>query len=152
MRRVKTITIANEGRDKGKQFVLTEMSADRGERWALRALLAIANARNDATDLGAGMVGLAVALKELGNIGFVAALKGLHYDDLAPLLDEMMGCVQHQPTPGVLLPVLPGEASQIEEITTRWQLRLELIELHLGFSLAGALSITGTEPPSPPAS
>ena len=40
-RNTKSLTISAEGRDKGKTFLLTEMSAVRAEKWAARAVLAL---------------------------------------------------------------------------------------------------------------
>ena len=35
---------AESGRDKGKQFLITEMSASQAENWAIKVILAIGNA------------------------------------------------------------------------------------------------------------
>ena len=43
-RRTKTYVIADENRDKGKMFLLTEMPALQAEKWAIRAFLALAKA------------------------------------------------------------------------------------------------------------
>ena len=48
-RRTETFT-ATYGRDAGKSFTLTEMPADQAERWAIRALLALAGAGVDRPD------------------------------------------------------------------------------------------------------
>ena len=40
-RRTLIYTVKTENRDNGKKFVITEMSASRGEAWAMRALLAL---------------------------------------------------------------------------------------------------------------
>jgi len=73
---------------------------------------------------------------------------------LKPLLDEMMTCVQYVP-PGqgvAAQSLMDGAYCQIEEISTRLQLRAEILEVHLGFSLAGVASTLGTTPPAVPAS
>jgi hypothetical protein len=126
-RKVERITITDEGRDKGKVFVLTEMAADKAERWAIRALLALTNSGVDipADAANAGMAGIAAA-------GF-EALGRIKFEDVEPLLDEMFECVQHEPRPGVCMPIIKGEGSQIEEIKTRFRLRKELFRLHTGF-------------------
>lgn len=144
MRKVKPITITDEGRDKGKTFVLTEMPADQGERWALRALLALTNAGVELPDgaENAGMAGLAAAgIRALAKIPFQAA---------EPLLDEMFQCVQYQHNKkgAPLQEIIPGANSQIEEISTRIALRVAILELHTGFSLADATRTTGSQPPS----
>lgn len=135
MRKTKLVTITAENRDKGKTYLLTEMSAAKAEKWAARAFLALASSGVELPD-GAAEAGLAgVAASGL------AALAGLPWAQAEPLLDEMMQCVTIQPDP------LKNPAffralveDDIEEVSTRLLLRKELLELHLGFSLAAALS------------
>lgn len=115
-------------RDNGKIFLLTEMPADRAERWALRALLAVANVGVDIPD----------DLKSLGMAGIAAlgfkALSGLKWVDAEPLFDELMACVQYVNTAGPQ-PLLSGDNSQIEDVATRMMLKRKVFELHTGFSL-----------------
>lgn len=159
-RQVRVVSITEEGRDKGKQFVLTEMPADQGEWWAIRALSVLGNAGVDLPKgaLEAGMAGLANveatsgAVKALFVVG-LRMLPGVNVQALKPLLDEMVTCIQYQPPgggPGGRFPaqgLIMGPMCQIEEIKTFLQLRAELIELHLGFSLAGAVSNSPDAPP-----
>lgn len=119
-------------RDNGKTFRITEMPADQAERWAVRAFFVLAACGIDIGNLGdtpsmAGMAGL--GFKALGKVD---------PEIVMPLLDEMMACVQYVPEkPGVPpQKILNGEASQIEDITTRLMLRKAVFELHTGFSLA----------------
>ena len=44
MARKETTFIADTGRDAGKEFLITEMSASQAENWAFRVILAIGNA------------------------------------------------------------------------------------------------------------
>ena len=121
-------------RDNGKTFLLTEMSADKAERWAIRMVMALMNANVEVPEgsLQAGMSGLSAFL-----VQGVHSLAGLKYIAVADLLDEMMTCVQYQPAPNMPpQPIWEGGNSQIEEVKTRLMLRLEVLELHLGFSLA----------------
>ncbi len=72
---------------------------------------------------------------------------GVAWAEAEPLLDEMMECVQIQPDPK--RPEVPVRAlveDDIEEVTTRALLKSEVLELHTGFSLAGALSTPAAEP------
>jgi hypothetical protein len=135
MRKTKIVTIDAENRDKGKSFLLTEMGATQAEKWAARAFLALAKSGVDLPD-GAAQQGLAgVAAAGL------SALSGLDWALAEPLLDEMFRCIQIQPDP-VKNPNFfraLGE-NDTEEVTTRIKLRKELLELHLGFSLAAKLS------------
>ena len=93
MRKTKTVTVHIKGRDEGKQFLLTEMPASRIEKWAARALLAVAHSGVEVPEevTGAGMAALAV-------VG-LRALSGVSFAEAEPLLDEMMGCVQIIPDP-----------------------------------------------------
>lgn len=128
-RKTALILIGEEGRDKGKQYLITEMDADRAESWALRALMALAGGTRGIPPelVKAGMAGLA----EVG----VAALVGLSWDQAKPLLDEMMDCVQIVPdpkAPNVVRPLVDG-AGDIEEVSTRIKLRAEVWKIHVDF-------------------
>lgn len=138
-RRDVRVTIPSDdpkNRDAGKTFLLTEMSATRAEDWAMRALLALTTSGAELPDdvQGAGMAGLAV----MG----VQALQGLKYDEVKPLMDEMFACVQICPdrqNPNVVRPLVEDD---IEEVSTRLRLRKEILDLHVGFSLPGAPSMS----------
>ena len=125
MRRTETVEIA-EGRDAGKKYQITEMSAEAAEWWAFRALQAIAGADAE--------LNLQAPLSDMAAQG-IKALAKVHPDQAKPLLDEMMGCVQ------ILVPatqkpraLLDGD---IEDVKTRFMLRKAVMELHLGFSTGG---------------
>lgn len=126
-RKEKTVIIDRPGRDQGKHFLLTEMSARQGEAWGMRALLALANGGVDIPDdiAGAGLAGLAVmGVKALGN---------LHYDAAEPLLAEMLAQVQAIPDPmrpTVRRPLIDDDT---EEVSTLLTLRREILELHIDF-------------------
>src|SRR5690242_1682736 len=98
-RKIERLTITAEGRDKGKTFILTEMPADQGERWALRALLALTNtgAAIPEEALGAGMAGrAAVGIQALGMLNSI---------QVQPLLDELWPtCVRIVPPNEKLMP------------------------------------------------
>jgi len=132
MRKTERLTITTEGRDKGKTFILTEMPCDQGERWALRALLALTNTGASIPEeaLGAGMAGLAA-------VG-IQALGMLDATQVQPLLDELWpACVRIVPPNEKLMPqeILPGVNSQIEEVKTRLEIYTALFKLHTGFSM-----------------
>lgn len=132
MRKTENLVIQTEGRDKGKTFALTEMSADAGERWALRMLLALTNtgAAIPEEALQAGMAGLAA-------VG-IQAIGMLQADVVQPLLDELWDpCVRYIHSPKLpAQEVIRGTNSQIEEVGTRLQIYKALLKLHTGFSLA----------------
>jgi len=137
MRKTETIVITAPGRDKGKRFLITEMPALKAERWAYRALLALAHSGIDLGPeaLAAGMQGLALAgIKALNNINF---------EEARPLLDEMWDCVQVMPdpkNPEIVRPLVMNEedGDDLEEITTIFQLRERIFRLHTDFFLKGS--------------
>lgn len=137
-RKTARITISNEGRDKGKVFVLTELPADQAERWGIRALLGAIQSGADISPetVQGGMASLAA-------IG-VQSLGGISWDILEPLLAEMWYCVAYEHVRGAPLQgIFEGVNSQIEEVETRFALRLAVLELHLGFSVPGASPTSG---------
>ncbi len=149
-RRSKVVTIEAEGRDKGKQFLLTEMSADAAERWAIRCLLAFANAgaKIPEAQLMSGLEGMQATANALLIQG-VRSLAGLSYRDAEPLLAEMLACVAFKPGNDAI-PTMSGASmlTQIEEVKTLLTLRYEVLGLHLGFSPADVLSnLTGSPMP-----
>lgn len=125
MRRTETVEIT-EGRDTGKKYHITEMSAEAAEWWAFRALQAIAGADAE--------LNLQAPLSDMAAQG-IKALAKVHPDQAKPLLDEMMGCVQILvPATQKPRPLLDGD---IEDVKTRFMLRKAVVELHLGFSTGG---------------
>ena len=133
-------TVQEEGRDRGKVFLLTEMSASRAESWASRAILALMAGGVELPD-GFERLGMA-GIAELG----VRALAKLNWADAKPLLDEMMSCVQILPNPAKPNIVRALIDEDIEEVATLVKLRMELWSLHVGFSPAATKS-SSTGPP-----
>jgi len=144
----KIVTVDAENRDRGKAFFLLEMPPRRGEKWAARAMLALGRASN--AEIGedfrealadAGMAGLATLS--------LRAFTALAWADAEPLLDEMLECVSVIPDVSRIdqttrLPLTrPLQDADIEEVTTLLTLRSEILELHLGFSVASFLSRLG---------
>lgn len=137
-RNTKVVTMpASAGRDANKTFFLTEMDADRAERWATRAFFAMAangvDIPPDVMQMGMGAI-VSIGVRSIMTMGF---------EDAAPLLDEMMTCVQIIPDvskPDITRPI---DRHDIEEVATRLKLRSEVFELHTGFSLAAFLSDLG---------
>lgn len=138
-RRTADIVITDDGRDKGKCFFITELPAAQSEKWAMRALLLAAQA---GVDIGGakGMAGIAVA--------GIQAIMGIRFAEVEPLLDEMFTCVQIRPDaanhdPGKAIFMRALIETDIEEVRTRIKLREEVLNLHLGFSVADYLSHLG---------
>jgi hypothetical protein len=137
-RKIVNFTVTGEGRDKGKLFLLTEMTASKGEAWATRVLLALmasnVNLPENFADLGMA------ALAELG----IRALSGLKWDVAAPLLAEMFDCIEIIPDPKKTHIHRPLIEEDVEEIQTRVILRMEVWKLHMGFLMAVIPSLEGT--------
>lgn len=132
-----TIPVPKEGerpnRDAGKTFLVSEQSAVWAEKWASRAFLAISHSGREVPRevLQLGIVGVVV----LSMSAFVHS----RWEDVEPLMDDMMRCIQICPNPGDLDVVRDLIEDDIEEIETRMRLRQEAIELHAGFTFAEAL-------------
>ena len=134
-RKTKLVTITAEGRDNGKGFFLTEMPAVQTEKWAARALLALTSS---GVELPEGFDARTASSAQLVSVGLEAFGKA-KWDLIEPLLDEMMSCVQYvgnpEKSPDVKL-AMSSVPDAIEEVSTLLTIRKELLELHLGFSLA----------------
>lgn len=122
-------------RDTGKSYFITEKPALQAARWADRAYLALTHAGIEVPQeyVKAGIIGVLL-------VGF-QAFRNSSYAELGPLLDELMECVQAKPSADVTRPTID---SDIEEITTVYRLRQEVLELHAGFTFAEAASILTT--------
>jgi len=131
-----TLTIGAEGRDKGKVFILTELSAYEAEEWAGRALFSLMNAGVEIPDniAEAGLAGVAA-------MGMKVIAK-LPFDSAKPLLDKMMDCVQLMPSPNVTRELMSGD---IEEVATMLTLRKKVLGLHLDFFAAATPSTSGSK-------
>lgn len=134
MRKSNTVTVtAAMGdrfiRDVGKSYLITEMDAERGEDWAVRALFAMGKANVDIPPEILLLGWQAVAFAGL------KALIGAPWDAAKPLLAEMFTCVQRVEVAGPrgLVP------DDIEEIATRVWLRDEVFRLHANFSILDAV-------------
>lgn len=127
MRGTAKVTISDEGRDKGKVFIITEMPASQSESWALRAILAL---MAGGVDLPEGFERMGMAgMAELG----IKALAGLRWEVAEPLLAEMWQCVTIQPNPDDPRIVRDLIEQDVEELATRIKLRAEVWNLHAGF-------------------
>jgi len=136
MARKETTFVAETGRDNGKQFLITEMSASQAESWAFRVILAIGNAGIEIPDnlASQGMAGLMA-------VGYMNLLK-IPFEAAKPLLDEMMGCVQVVPSPNIKRPLIEDD---IEEVKTRLLIRKAIWDLHMDFFLGESKSTSESE-------
>lgn len=123
-------TVKDAGRDQGKSFYITEMSAAAGEDWALRAILALMQANVDVPE-DAIQLGMA-ALAEIG----LCKLSQIPHHILKTLLQELMDCVKFVPDINRAHVQLDLIEENIEEIATRAKLKWEVLRLHVDFSEA----------------
>lgn len=133
-RKTRPVTIdAAGGRDAGKSFLITEMPAIQGEKWAMSVSLAVAGAfplADQVEDQGMGQLAF-LGLKAFGLIPKA---------ERDPLLDELMNsCVQFVPNASESRVMLnwASAGSQIEEISTILKLRAEAFDIHTDFFTVG---------------
>ena len=127
MRKTLTYTVTDQGRDSGKVFMLTEMSATEAEDWALQAFFAIMNAGVEIPDdvASMGFAGIAaIGLKALGKVPYYMA---------EPLLNKIMDCVKIIPDPSQPNVIRALIDSDIEEAATRLKLKKAVFDLHTSF-------------------
>ncbi|MGF6633525.1 hypothetical protein OKW39_000676 [Paraburkholderia sp. MM6662-R1] len=122
-----TYTVQAEGRDKGKVFKLVEMPAERGEKWAIRALLALGRAGMNIPESA-----IREGMGAMARVGLDALMR-VEFHEAEPLIDEMMECVSIIPDPSKPEVVRGLVADDIEEVVTRVVLRREVFRLHTGF-------------------
>jgi len=131
-RKVSTYTVSDKGRDFGKSFLLTEMSAAQAEKWALRAVLSMIK---EGIELPEGFESAGMAALATLGISFVGKLP---YETAEQLMDEMFSCIQIMPNPNDRNVTRQLIADDIEEVATRVKLRAAIWKLHVDFSKAAA--------------
>lgn len=122
-RKVIQVKIDKPGRDFGKRFEITELPASQAEEWAMRAFLALSASGMEIPDdvAQAGLAGIAtIGLRALGKIPWELA---------KPLMDEMMTCVRSVQERAVRDLI----EDDIEEVSTRLELRRQVLALHTDF-------------------
>lgn len=127
-----TVRITAENRDKGKIFLIEELPAAAIEWWAMQALLAMARNKPELIDEAQAGSGMALLIK-LG----IKAFFSLPPQDFKPLWDEMLRCVRIVRDPKHLHHADELMTGDIEEVSTLFRLRSEVIKLHTGFFIPG---------------
>lgn len=132
------VTIDADGRDKGKTYILTEMSADAIERWFRRVLAYLAR-----IGIAAPALSSVIGMASFSSFNPIQMLAWLDNEELN---NELMACVLRLPTPTADHPTTLPRAlmwgktgPDIEELMTIAQLKVEVLALHVGFSTAVAL-------------
>ena len=135
-RKTLTYKVTDENRDKGKVFIITEMSPRAGHSWATRALFAI---MNGGVDIGEGTLNGGFA--ELASVG-LKALGKVNPQIGQPLFEELLTCVQVMPDPSKPSLLRDDWEADVEETATFFKLQYEVLKLHTGFSMPVAQSIS----------
>lgn len=130
-RRIADVVVSAEGRDKGKTFRITEWPAWQAEEWGLRVMSCASRAGIQIPE--EAMAGNMLVVAAYG----LQALTAASYDEMRPLLVEMMETVVFVPAP-MENPTITRRLvdDDTEEVATRVWLRDRIIEVHTGFSLA----------------
>lgn len=128
-RKTASVVIDADNRDKGKRFLLTEMPAIQAEKWG-RHLVAKLAREGISVPAPVADVGLAA-------LPAFPLLTYLSWVDDEALVGELMLCVQAWPEGAPIARAL--REPDVEEPWTYTQLRMEVIALHAGFTLAVAL-------------
>jgi hypothetical protein len=128
-RKTATYRVEDKGRDHGKTFLLTELDAAQAEDWAMRALLALMAGDVEMPEDSASM-----GMAQIAQLGLKAISK-LSFEVAKPLMEEMFACVQiiPEPTTARMHIARPLISDDIEEVSTRLKLRLEVFKLHTDF-------------------
>lgn len=139
MRKTKDVTIDIEGRDKGKMFRITEMSAVQAEKWATRATLELLpRLSQQVSEEALESIKANPGMLTLERLGLI--LRGVSFPETEKLMDEIIDvCVQFMPGPKVVRPIGLAGAEDIEEASTLGYLRQEAMALHTNFILAAGI-------------
>lgn len=130
MRKTKEFTI-EKGRDKGKKFRITEMDVIKAEKWAGRLFLCLASIL-ELPENSSGINGLSGALQKYG----LKSLAKIPYESLEPLYNELLDCCEYlgDGTSSISRPLTEATASEvIEDVSTLFTIRMEVLKLHLDF-------------------
>jgi hypothetical protein len=146
MRKEKDVTIgpdtapSEEGRDYGKVFHITEMSAFAADEWSNRAALALLpRLTREVPEDVVQQMSDNPNMATVERIGLI--LGNISFPDTRELLKELMDCVKIVPDPNNPNPRPIGMAGSvdIEDVETIHFLRKEAMALHTGFTLAASL-------------
>lgn len=126
MARYTSTFTADKGRDKGKKFLLTEMSPRAAHLWATRMLLGMAAGGLEIDGIeDKGLAGLAtMAMTAIAKIPEMTAI---------PLLNQLLDCVQsvqERATRELF-------EDDIEEVATLFLLQKAVLELHINPFISG---------------
>ena len=147
-RKTKDLVIA-DGRDKGKTFVITEMSVIDADNWANRALLAMLRGGVDVGNVNFGLIADTIGVGDAPKIDPMGGMLELARITIAglgnvtetvgqDLLDQLINdCAQVISSGGVVRQMLSID-DEIEDLKTLWMLRKESFLLHIDFLADGS--------------
>lgn len=122
-RKTKTITLDN-GRDKGKKFVITEMSAADAESWAYKvASYAMSNGMKFTDFLG---------MASIAQVG-LSIVEKLKFEQMKDVLGDLFACIEYLPDPKDQTVRREAETDDLEEPASLVKLRFLVFQLHAGF-------------------
>ena len=127
-RKKRTINI-DTGRDKGKTFQITEMPIMQADKWAQRALFALAGSGIDTAGINPNGGMLEMAKLAISVISRIDPQIG------GELLDELLTCVQIVPSGGLARSL--NVESDIEDLKTLFELRKAALLVHIDFLTNG---------------
>lgn len=138
-----------DNRDAGKTFRITEMPAEPAEWWSIRAMQGLVDSGVNlpAEVVTSGIAGLSAfnqlepKLKAQIGYALIQALAGVERGLLKELLDEMFTRISFVSSSGKERKLFPND---IEEVSTRLALRVEFLDLQIGFTLAASPSTSGS--------
>lgn len=120
-----------KGRDEGKVFRITEMSAMDGFKFSFKVFHGMARGGVQVPD-NAQQLGI-VALLNIGLSGIAC----IPHDECLSLIEDLMGCIQIIPDSGNLDVARRLVLSDFEESGTIRKLLMEAFKLHADFIFAG---------------
>ena len=135
-RNTKIVTIDREGRDFGKAFLVTEMNPMQAFKWGSKAVIALVNAGVQMPD-GSGDMGFA----GLMGVAFSHLQNGLDWEEVEPLLDQLMTCVKYIPEPSNKAVTRSLIDSDIDEVATIALLHSEVFKIHVNFTTTEKASV-----------
>lgn len=129
-RNQKVITLDDSfKRDAGKSFLITEMPSRKTFKWGCRAVITLINAGVDFPE-GSEQMGMAALIGK----AFTELKNGLDWEQVEPLMDELMEYVQFIPNTNNLNVTRGLIESDIDEFKTIAYLHKEVLQLHLNFT------------------
>ena len=135
-RRNEYFTVDKECRDFGKTFCITEMTAFNAESFAIRAGLAILKSNPSLPpNLIERITDKTITFEDIVSLGLGLFLGVDYHEDLKPLLDDLLGCVQIIVDKKSMI-MRHLEDEDIEEFGTLIELRKRVLGLHINFSTA----------------